>query len=183
MSYVEQNLMNGESIIYEARLHWIILLFSVISMGIGLFIIFLSSFIFTWVLNFWPVLWQAIPKNQIAVISGWSSSIFFGLGLLQVASAFLGFISSVVQMMTSEFVVTNRRIIAKTGAIRRNTTELLLHKIESINVKQSVWGRMFDYGTIVITGTGTTHEPFNNIAQPLQFRQQIQNQIFAQPNL
>src|SRR4030043_611880 len=70
----------------------------------------------------------------------------------------------------SEFVITNRRIIIKTGFIARNTFEMNLSKIESVNVDQSVMGRIFNFGSITIIGSGGTRETFHKISKPLEFR-------------
>lgn len=74
----------------------------------------------------------------------------------------------------SEFVITNRRIIIKTGFIARNTFEMNLSKIESVSVDQTVMGRIFNFGSITIIGSGGTRETFHNIARPLDFRKAFQ---------
>jgi uncharacterized membrane protein YdbT with pleckstrin-like domain len=79
-----------------------------------------------------------------------------------------------LQRALSEFVITNRRIIIKTGFIARSTFEMNLSKIESVNVDQSVGGRIFNYGSLTIIGTGGTRETFHNISKPLNFRKAFQ---------
>lgn len=74
----------------------------------------------------------------------------------------------------SEFVITNRRIIIKTGIIGRETFEMNLTKIESVNVDQSIMGRILNYGSITIIGSGGTKESFHKIAKPLAFRKAFQ---------
>ena len=74
----------------------------------------------------------------------------------------------------SEFVITNRRIIIKTGFIARATFEMNLSKIESVNVDQSVMGRILNYGSLTIIGSGGTRETFHKISHPLQFRKAFQ---------
>jgi len=74
----------------------------------------------------------------------------------------------------SEYVITNRRIIIKTGFIARDTFEMNLSKIESVNVDQSVMGRILNFGSITIIGTGGTRETFHNISKPLEFRKAFQ---------
>lgn len=74
----------------------------------------------------------------------------------------------------SEFVITNRRIIIKTGIIGRETFEMNLSKIESVNVDQSIMGRILNYGSITIIGSGGTKETFHKIAKPLAFRKAFQ---------
>ncbi len=74
----------------------------------------------------------------------------------------------------SEFVITNRRIIIKTGIIGRETFEMNLSKIESVNVDQSIMGRILNYESITIIGSGGTKETFHKIAKPLAFRKAFQ---------
>jgi uncharacterized membrane protein YdbT with pleckstrin-like domain len=81
---------------------------------------------------------------------------------------------ALVRYNTSEFAVTNRRIIAKFGALGRSSLELQLNRIEGIDVHQSLFGRIFDYGTIGIRGVGGTDEAFPEIAAPLQLRNHVQ---------
>ena len=80
-----------------------------------------------------------------------------------------------VASKTSEFGVTTRRVIIKTGLVRRRTLELLLRQVEAIAVDQSIMGRIFNYGSITLSGTGGVREVFHNIAAPLEFRRQIQS--------
>jgi uncharacterized membrane protein YdbT with pleckstrin-like domain len=77
---------------------------------------------------------------------------------------------------TSEFVVTDKRVIIKTGWIARRTTELVLSKVESIDVNQGIFARLFNYGKITVVGTGGTRERFSFIAGPLNFRRAVQAQ-------
>jgi uncharacterized membrane protein YdbT with pleckstrin-like domain len=73
----------------------------------------------------------------------------------------------------TEIAVTDRRVIYKTGLVQRDTTEINMAKIESVDVSQSILGRVFDFGTLTIRGTGETIEALRNIASPLQFRNAI----------
>jgi uncharacterized membrane protein YdbT with pleckstrin-like domain len=75
---------------------------------------------------------------------------------------------------SSEFVITNKRIIIKTGIISRKTFEMNLSKIESVNVDQSFMGRILGYGSMSIIGTGGTRESFHNILKPIEFRKAFQ---------
>jgi uncharacterized membrane protein YdbT with pleckstrin-like domain len=84
------------------------------------------------------------------------------------------FISPLIERLSSEFAITNRRVIIKLGLVSRRTFEMNLSKIESVNVDQSLLGRMFGYGTITIIGTGGTRETFGDIAAPVEFRRQFQ---------
>ena len=81
-----------------------------------------------------------------------------------------------IDYWTSEFAVTNKRVIMKMGWVSRRVLELSLHKIESVNVDQSLLGRLVGYGTITVIGTGGTRETFHRIAHPLAFRKAFQEQ-------
>jgi uncharacterized membrane protein YdbT with pleckstrin-like domain len=93
-------------------------------------------------------------------------------------SAFFTFwLHPLIERPSSEFAITNRRIVIKTGLFRRRTIELNIHQVESVNVDQSILGRMFDYGTVTIVGSGGTREVFANIERPLDFRRAYQRQL------
>ena len=111
-----------------------------------------------------------------AEISLWSVGhlIFFGVILLPVFGLGLVFLVwAFIRYKTTEFAVTDKRLIAKTGLISRSTVEMFLDKVESLHVEQSVAGRMLDFGTITIRGTGSTEEPIKNISAPLALRKQF----------
>jgi uncharacterized membrane protein YdbT with pleckstrin-like domain len=80
-----------------------------------------------------------------------------------------------LERLTSEFGVTSRRVIIKVGLFQRRTLELLIRQVEAISVDQSVTGRLFNFGTITLTGTGGVRETFHNISNPLEFRRSIQS--------
>ncbi len=84
------------------------------------------------------------------------------------------FIYPYIKLRTNEFVITNKRIVIKKGWFSRSTFEINLNKIETVNVDQSIWGRIFGFGTITIVGTGGTHEIFDSIRKPLEFRRKFQ---------
>ena len=80
------------------------------------------------------------------------------------------FIIPFIQQYTDEFVITNKRIIIKKGLISLWTLEMNLQKIETVNVEQSIFGRIFGYGCLTIIGTGGTREKFYLIKKPIEFR-------------
>ena len=143
MSYVEENLMNGEQIMYQTRLHWRF---------------------YTW-----PI---ALGVFGLFMLLG---SVGAGLGLLLLAAVAGAVVY--IALRSAEFAVTNKRVIMKVGWLNRRSLELLLSKIESISVEQGLSGKLWGYGTIIISGTGGSHEPFKNIAHPLEFRKQVQEQV------
>jgi len=87
----------------------------------------------------------------------------FGLGLV-----FLGIVY--VRYKATELAVTTKRVIVKHGFIRRQTIEINLSKVESIQVDQGILGRVFDFGTLIISGTGSSHAPLHGISEPMAFR-------------
>jgi len=93
---------------------------------------------------------------------------------ISLKSLFTLTLAPLIQRAMSEFVITNRRIIIKTGFIGRRTFEMNLSKIETVNVDQSIMARIFNYGIITIIETGGTKEIFHNIAKPLEFRKAFQ---------
>lgn len=96
-------------------------------------------------------------------------AVLLGFGVLSLAGAWL-------RQWAGEFAVTNRRVIIKLGFISRRTIELNLSKVESVEVNQDIFGRLLNYGTITVIGTGGTHEPFALINDPLAFRRAVQSQ-------
>ena len=161
MSYVEKHLIEGETIIYETRLHWIALIVPVLVgflfglTGLGLF-----------VLSARATADKSVESESMMVIG----AIFLVVALIFIARGIL------VRNAT-EMTVTNKRVFVKVGLAARRTIELLLSRVESIGVEESVMGRMLGYGTVIVHGTGGTPEVFDKIAHPLEFRTQVQQQI------
>ncbi|HKB84445.1 MAG TPA: PH domain-containing protein [Burkholderiales bacterium] len=108
-----------------------------------------------------------------ARISKWSLWPFILLGLVLLPVYGIGLLFWLwawIVYSTTELAITNKRVIAKTGLIQRHTIEMFLEKIESIQVDQGVLGRLFDFGSVVISGTGVHSAPFRSIADPLSLR-------------
>ena len=80
-------------------------------------------------------------------------------------------------ILSTEFVLTNRRIIAKRGIIRQHSIELMLSQVESISISQTLDGRLFGFGTVTISGSGGTHEYFKSISKPMELRKQVNDQL------
>ena len=96
-------------------------------------------------------------------------AVIAGVGLIMAVPPFL-------ERTTSEFGVTSKRVIIKVGLIQRRTLELLIRQVEAISVDQSIMGRVFNYGSVTLSGTGGVRGVFHNIAAPLDFRRKIQSQ-------
>ncbi len=75
-----------------------------------------------------------------------------------------------IRVKSTELAITDKRVIAKFGFISRSTVEISIQKVESIQVQQSLIGRMLDFGTLIISGTGTSHAPIPSISDPMAFR-------------
>ena len=127
MSYIDESLIEGETIVHRARLTW------------------------------------------------WSQAglIIIGIVLLVAVVGLFFLIAAWVRMKSTEIAITNKRIIAKFGFISRNTVEINLDKVEALRVEQSMWGRFLNYGTILISGVGSTIDPIRSIADPLVFRRKF----------
>jgi uncharacterized membrane protein YdbT with pleckstrin-like domain len=151
MGYVDQSLVAGEKVINRAKMHWVV---------------FLSP-LFLFMLGF-----LAIPFSQSKDGSALAClfALFFLAGIwaaIRVAGIYL----------TTEFALTNKRIIGKKGWIRRSSLEILLGKVESIGVRQPILGRILNYGTITVSGSGGTRQSFPYITLPMELRQNINAQI------
>jgi uncharacterized membrane protein YdbT with pleckstrin-like domain len=97
-------------------------------------------------------------------------------GMIVLAIGLIALIPPVIDSTTSEFGVTDKRVIIKIGLIRRRTLELLLRHVEAILVDQSVMGRILNYGSVTLTGTGGVRETFDSISNPLEFRRRVQSE-------
>jgi uncharacterized membrane protein YdbT with pleckstrin-like domain len=161
MSYVQKHLIDGETIIYETRLHWIMLIGPVL---LGVLFGLTGAGMF--------VLSRRTTAGPTA-----AHETFMVLGAAFLAVALIFIIRGVLVRNATEMTVTNKRVFVKVGLAARRTIELLLSRVESIGVEESVIGRMLGFGTVIVHGTGGTPEVFNMIAHPLEFRTQVQQQI------
>ena len=129
---------------------------------------------------------EVLIKDEAVLYRGhlsvWSFFWWIALGLLLLPAFGFGLLIwfwAWVTYKTTELAVTNKRIIAKAGFIQRNTTEMFLEKVESIRVDQGVLGRIFDFGSITVSGTGGDKSPVNNVSQPLEFRKAFMSAVDA----
>jgi uncharacterized membrane protein YdbT with pleckstrin-like domain len=109
----------------------------------------------------------------IGNISLWTQAPLIALGFLFLIAFGLGLIFwlvAYVRYKTTELAFTNKRVIAKSGFIRRQTIEINIAKVESIQVQQDILGRLFNYGTLVIGGAGESQAPIVGISNPMEFR-------------
>jgi uncharacterized membrane protein YdbT with pleckstrin-like domain len=149
MSYVQRVLQPGEVVQHTASIHWIV---------------------------YWPgalCALGAVIAFGYGAISGHANAFWdWVAALLAIAALFL-LVPEWFTWWTTEIAVTNRRIIYKQGFIRRSTVEMHMDKVESVDVDQSILGRIFDYGDVIVKGTGTGFEPLTTIAAPLDLRNHI----------
>lgn len=112
---------------------------------------------------------KVVHLGQVSLWSLWHLLVF-GVLLLPVAIGLVLLVLAYIRFKSIEMAVTTKRVIVKHGFIRRNTIEINLSKIESLQVEQGVLGRIFNFGTIVVAGTGASHAPIAGIADPMAFR-------------
>ena len=110
-----------------------------------------------------------------ARVSWWSQFplVLLGILTLVVGIGLILLIVAWVRVRSTEFAITDKRVIAKFGFIRRNTVEINLDKVEALKVEQGLWGRFLNFGTLLISGAGTSVAPIPNIADPLVFRRKF----------
>ena len=128
MSYIDQSLVEGETIVHRAHVSW----------------------------------WSQFGLVLLGVVT----LVVVGLGLIFLAMAW-------VRVHSTEIAITNRRIIAKFGFVTRRTIEINISQVEALRVDQGFWGRLLNFGTIIVSGTGSSLEPAPDIADPLVFRRKF----------
>lgn len=151
MSYIKRTLLIDEKLYYYSKPHPIIFFSSLIWLPVALFFF-----------NFQPAE-SLIPLNLFGMVA----LIICGVHLL----------GSYIKFQCSEFGITNRRVLMKVGFIQRQSFEIFLNRIEGVRVDQSVFGRIFNYGTVTITGMGGGQDHFYYIPKPLEFRSKVQQQL------
>lgn len=146
-----------ERIIYRTSLHWITFIPSVLWLIVGSILFFLHErYISPWEI---ADLWKTI--------SFWTAVSVIIIGLIM-------FFVDYIKHKSSEFAVTNYRVIIRLGVFNKTSVGMNLSNIESVEVEQSFFGQMLGYGTIQITGTGTADNKFNKIHNPAKFRKKLQ---------
>jgi uncharacterized membrane protein YdbT with pleckstrin-like domain len=150
MSYVSRILQPGERVVYETGLHWLpyVPAFLLLALAVALAV---AAF-------------QLDPTLALVAL--------IAAAALALAGLVLGLVTTVRRAGT-ELVVTNHRVIFKRGLIGRHTIEMNRAKVESVDVDQSLMGRILGYGTVTVRGTGGSLEPLRNISHPLALRSHI----------
>lgn len=153
MSYIDKTLLPEEKVIYQSHPHWIVVFRSLVGL------ILIAAFLMMGV------------RHTLLIIS-----LFSLLG-------FAAFLSGLIVYYSSEFGITNKRVIMKSGFISRYAFENSLDRIEGIEISQSIMGRIFDYGSIRIRGVSGTNELFSAVRYPFRFRYKVLEEIERQKKL
>ena len=146
MSYVDTILQPGEQLRYRTRISWTIYSLAIALAGLAIVVWWISFKVFDY---------------------GYAGEILAGVILL---GAVVSFIPAWLRRTATEIAVTDRRVILKRGLIWRHTVEMNMQKIESVDVDQTIIGRILNYGDVSIRGTGTTFERLKQIDAPLKLR-------------
>jgi membrane protein YdbS with pleckstrin-like domain len=148
MGYVQRVLQPGEQVRHISSIHWI-------------------------------VYWLGVAVALLAAVAYWLSETRLLPGLWRYTAYALALVAMVLliqqwlQWWVTEIAVTNRRVIYKKGLVRRQTNEMNMDKVESVQIDQTILGRMLDYGDVTILGTGEGFETLRTIASPIELRNSI----------
>jgi uncharacterized membrane protein YdbT with pleckstrin-like domain len=150
MSYVTRILEPGEIVTHVTRPHWRVYLPAILLLLLAIAMLAAANYV----------------APDLVVVPEVAAALLLVLAVISWIPAFL-------QRWTTELAVTNRRIVFKSGLFRRHTMEMNMAKVESVDVDQSVIGRILGFGTVTIRGTGGGIEPMRNIADPIAFRNHV----------
>jgi len=131
MSYINNNLLPDEKVVYRSHIHWVIFTRAIFWFAIAIFLHYVNFYVY-------PVFAQYYQYIILIPVL---------IGIFEI-------LVNLIRYNTTEFGVTNKRIIMKRGFIQRYSSENFLQKIENIQVEQSIPGRILNYGTVIIIGTG-----------------------------
>ena len=148
MRYIERILQPGEKVLYSGTIHWVVYIPAIILSAIAVALLTLV---------------QPGPTGTSWLIG----SVAFWL------AAGVTFFSAWFKRWTTEIDVTDRRVVYKRGFVKRHTIEMNMDKVESVDVDQTIMGRILNYGDVTVRGTGEGWEPLHNIGNPLDLRNKI----------
>ena len=151
MAYYTKVLQPDETVKIIGRLHWSIYGRAVLVLAVAVALLVLSA-------RLTDPDWRGYALMAAGVVGL--------LGLLLLLGAWL-------RRKATEIVVTDRRVIFKRGLLSRHTVEMNVSKIETVDVEQGLAGRIWDYGTLLIRGTGSGFEPLEGVGSPLSIRNAI----------
>lgn len=154
MKYVDRVLQDGEVVRHTAKIHWVVYL-----PGVAVLVVSFVSYLLS---------------NTSGGGQGFWSNVWFYLAIALLLVGLVMLFLEWLHCWITEIAVTNRRIIFKTGLIMRKTNELSMERVESVQVDQSIPGRLLDYGNVFILGTGQGGlEQIKTVAAPLALRNNI----------
>jgi uncharacterized membrane protein YdbT with pleckstrin-like domain len=149
--YIDDILQPGEKVLYSTNAHWIFYLPAIAAWIVAILLFGLSRQTTTEGI---VLVWLASAAVVAIIALYWTLKAWF-------------------HRWTTETDVTNLRIVHKTGFIKRRTFEMSLDKVESVDVNQSILGRILNYGDVTVRGVGEGAETIDTIASPLEFRNHI----------
>ncbi len=149
--YIDDILQPGEKVLYSTNAHWVFYLPGIAAWIVAVVLFFLS---------------RSTSVQGIELLSLSASAVVAIVALYWTAKAWF-------HRWTTETDVTNLRVVHKTGFIKRRTFEISLDKVESVDVNQSILGRILNYGDVTVQGVGEGKETISTIASPLAFRNHI----------
>ena len=149
--YIDDILQPGEKVLYSTNAHWIFYLPAIAAWIVAIFLFLLSRETTT---ESVVLVWLSTSAVVALVALYWTVKAWF-------------------HRWTTETDVTNMRVVHKTGFITRKTFEMSLDKVESVDVNQSILGRILNYGSVTVRGVGEGSETIDTIASPLDFRNHI----------
>lgn len=153
MKYLERVIQPNEAVRHWGKFHWVIH-----GRAALLLVLALAGFL----------------AAAFDVISGRGvSPLYLVVGSAGLLLGLVALFKSWVHQVTTEFAVTDKRVILKTGLIARKTVEINLGRVESVDVEQSVLGRVLNYGTVSVHGAGTHIRPLRHMARPSELRNAI----------
>jgi hypothetical protein len=170
LSYVEKNLVPGETLLYQTRHHWIVLLGPVL-LGLALDLAGIALLVGAFA--------GKSDKGASAGSLGTGNVAMIVAAILLLMGGTATQLYGLAKRNATEMAVTNKRVLIKTGMASRRTLDLMLGRVESIGVEETMMGRTLGYGTVILRGTGGTPEVFVMIANPQEFRRQVQEHAGA----
>lgn len=159
--YVDKTLAPGEAILFRVHFNWTFSFFPVLWFALG------SAPVVMYALLHFGTFGERVPFEDLKF--GWA---IVGLGFL---TGILILLNHLIVLWTTEIAVTSFRFVYKTGLIARNTQEVSLNKIEEIILQQSVWGRLFGYGKLILRGTGVGVIELPAVDDPIDVRRIIEH--------
>ena len=146
--YIDDILQPGEKVLYSTNAHWIFYWPAIVAWLVAIAFFILSHM----------------------VVGGTPTLLCLALAAIAAIAALYKMLTAWFHRWTTETDVTNLRVVHKTGFIKRRTFEMSLDKVESVDVNQSILGRLLNYGNVTILGVGEGKETISTIASPLEFR-------------